>query len=79
MSIKSYHIIANLKGGWNVIRTDAERATKSFATQKEAIEFGRSLSRNHDTELIIHERNGRLADKIFFGKDPNLSEQVRNH
>lgn len=71
MSRKSYHVIANVNGGWNVKRIDAERAARSFASQKEAIEYGRSLSRNQATELIIHGRDGRLTGKESFGKDSN--------
>ena len=71
MSRNSYHIIANIDGGWNVTRTGAERATRRFATQKDAIEFGRNISRSHATELIIHDRDGRLLGKEPFGNDPN--------
>ncbi len=69
MSKDSYHVIANVNGGWNVQRAGAERATRSFATQKEAIAFGRVLSRNHETELIIHGSDGRLAGKESFVKE----------
>ena len=71
MSRNSYHIIANINGGWNVTRTGAERATRSFATQKDAIKYGRNISKSHATELIIHDSYGRLSSKETFGKDPN--------
>jgi len=47
MSRKSYHVIAKLDGRWNVKRAGAERAVKSFTTQKEAIEYGRDISRGN--------------------------------
>lgn len=76
MSRKSYHVIANVNGGWNVKRTDAERATRSFASQKDAIEYGRSISRSHATELVIHGRDGRLSSKESYGKDPNPPREI---
>ncbi len=75
MSSKSYHVIANVNGGWNVKRTGAERATRSFASQKDAIKYGRTLSRSHATELVIHNRDGRLSSKESYAKDPNLSRE----
>lgn len=77
MSRKSYHVIANVNGGWNVKRTDAERATRSFDSQKEAIEYGRSISRSHATELVIHGRDGRLSSKESYGNDPNPPRESR--
>lgn len=77
MSRKSYHVIANVNGGWNVKRNDAERATRSFASQKDAIEYGRSISRSHATDLIIHGRDGRLSSKESYGNDPNPPRENR--
>ncbi len=77
MSRNSYHVIANINGGWNVKRTDAERATRSFASQKDAIEYGRNISKSHATELVIHGEDGRLFSKESYGNDPNLSRENR--
>lgn len=71
MSKNSYHVIAKVDGGWSVKRTGAERATRTFATQKDAITYGRNISRSHATELIVHRKDGRLSSKESFGKDPN--------
>jgi Uncharacterized protein conserved in bacteria (DUF2188) len=77
MSKNSYHVIAKVNGGWKVKRADAERATKTFATQKDAIEYGRSLSRSHATDLVIHGRDGRLSSKESYGNDPNPPRENR--
>lgn len=74
---KSYHVIANINGGWNVKRTDAERATRSFASQKDAIEYGRNISKSHSMDLVIHGRDGRLSSKEFYGNDPNPPRESR--
>ena len=77
MSRKSYHVIANVNGGWNVKRIDAERATRSFATQKEAIEYGRNISKKLATVLVIHDSNGRLVYKESYGKIRKSAGKIR--
>lgn len=78
MSKNSYHVIAKIDGGWSVKRTGAERATRTFATQKDAIAFGRNISRSHATELIVHRKDGRLSSKESFGEDRSSSKNIRN-
>ncbi len=68
---KTYHVIARVGGGWNVKRQGAERATKSFKTQGQAVLFARKISSNQDAELVIHDENGRLFKKESFGKATN--------
>lgn len=46
------------------------RATKKFATQKEAIDYGRKVAINQQAELVIHGVNGRIRDKDSYGNDP---------
>ena len=41
-----------------------------FATKKEAIEQGRRISQNQETELIIHNKNGRFSEADSHGNDP---------
>lgn len=77
MSKKSYHVIANINGGWNVKRNDAERAAKSFASQKDAIEYARGISRTHATDLVIHGRDGRLSSIESYGNDSNPHRESR--
>lgn len=42
---------------------------KNVKTQAEAIKFGQVISRNHRTELIIHDRNGRLQERMSYSTD----------
>ncbi len=66
---KIYRVIVNIDGKWNVKRSDAKRATRLFATQKDAIEFGRNISKSHATELIIHSADGRVSSKESYASD----------
>jgi hypothetical protein len=66
---KPYHVIANLDGGWSVIKGGAERASKRFASQVDAIQWGRQVSRNQGTEFVIHREDGTVERKDSYGDD----------
>ena len=55
---------------WQVKRENSTRATKLFDTQKEAIDYGKSIARNQQSELVIHNRHGVIRDKDSYGNDP---------
>lgn len=69
MPRKSQHIVPNGEK-WSVKRAGAERATKNFSTQKEAIEYGRNVAINQSAELVIHGTNGKIRNSNSFGNDP---------
>ena len=46
------------------------RLTSTFDTQAEAIERAREISRNQQSELFIHGRNGRIRERDSYGNDP---------
>jgi hypothetical protein len=60
MSKRSLHVVPNPNGGWSVKKSDASRATKTFDTQKDAVEYGRDLAKNSGGEFIIHGRDGMI-------------------
>lgn len=70
MSRKEHHVVPNSAGGWDVKRPDANRVSAHADTKKEAIEQGRRISQNQETELIIHNRNGRISEADSHGNDP---------
>ncbi len=63
------HVVPN-NGNWQVKREGAERATKNFTRQQDAIDYARSIAINQQGELIIHRRNGTIRDKDSYGNDP---------
>ena len=69
MAMNDYHVIAGMNGGWKVIRRGSFRAAKTFKTQAEAIDYGKVISRNHRTELIIHDSNGWLQERMSYSTD----------
>jgi hypothetical protein len=70
MANDSHHVVPNSDGGWDVKRSKAERASKHFETKQEAVDWGRQVSRNQQTELIVHKQDGRIQNPDSHGNDP---------
>ena len=56
--------------GWAVKGEGKSRATKVTSTKKEATDAARQISRNQGSELIIHNRDGRISSRDSHGHDP---------
>ena len=69
MSRKGQHVVPR-DGKWAVRKAGADRITRRFNTQSEAIDAARDLARNQGTELYIHGRDGRIRGRDSYGKDP---------
>jgi len=70
MARQTHHVVSNPDGGWDVKRGGGEKASRHFETKQEAIDGGREISRNQGTELIIHNRDGRISQSDSHGNDP---------
>ncbi len=70
MPRKSHHVVHDPNGGWNVKRSSADRASSHVRTKEEAIDIARKISQNQGTELVIHNKNGRIAQSDSHGHDP---------
>lgn len=55
---------------WALQRDGAQRATGLFPTQADAIERGREVAMNQQTELVIHRPNGQIREAWSYGNDP---------
>jgi hypothetical protein len=67
---KSHHVIPALDGGWSVRKTGADRASKNFPTKEAAESWARIQSIKDRSDLVIHRRDGMVAEKISYGSDP---------
>ncbi|HHF7349754.1 TPA: DUF2188 domain-containing protein [Legionella feeleii] len=64
MKTQNYHVVPNQRmGGWDITKESSARIIRHFDTQKEAIHAARRYSQNAHTELIIHDKEGRIARK----------------
>lgn len=71
MTLKSHHVVPNSdKGGWDVKKGGAERASLHTDNKQDAIDRAREISQNQGTELFIHNKNGEIASRDSHGNDP---------
>lgn len=66
---KNQYVVRN-GDKWGVRGEGNERLTRSFDTQREAIDHGRDIARNQGSELRIQDRNGQFREAWSYGNDP---------
>ncbi len=79
-SPNSRHVVPNSGGGWDVRKPGADRASRHYDTQADAINGGRRILGNDGGgELRIHGRDGRIrdSDTVSPGHDPNPPKDTR--
>ena len=70
MSNKSTHVVPNAEGGWDIKQRGGQRSSGHFDTKQEAVQRARTISQNQNTELVVHNKDGRIAGKDSHGNDP---------
>ena len=55
---------------WATRTAGNQRVTKTFDTQKEAINAGRQQAIKNHSELTIQNRHGQFREKNSYGSDP---------
>jgi len=65
---KNQHIV-HRPDGWAVLGEGNGRDTSVHRTQERAINEGRGIAKNQRSELLIHDRHGRIRQKDSFGND----------
>ena len=70
MKRKTHHVVPSVKGGWDIKRGGTKRASGHFNRKVNAIDRAREISQNQKTELIIHNRDGRISRVDSHGGDP---------
>lgn len=66
---KNQHVVPN-GNQWAVKGEGNQRNTAICNTQREAINIARQISRNQNSELFIHGRNGQIRERDSHGNDP---------
>jgi hypothetical protein len=75
---KDIHITHRANGDWAVIGEKDSRASSLHDTQADAIEAGRGLAINNQSELVIHGRDNRIINSNSFGNDPNPPKDTKH-
>ena len=68
--MKNQHVTPHPDGGWQVKSANNSKATVRTSTQKEAINIARSIAQNNHSEVVIHNKQGRIREKNSYGNDP---------
>lgn len=66
MTQRNQHVVP-LPEGWAVRGESNTRDTSHHDTQAAAID----AARNQRSEVVIHDRQGRIRDRDSYGNDPN--------
>lgn len=66
---KNQHVIP-YGSRWAVKGEGNKKVTKITETQKEAIEIAKKIAKNQGSEVVIHNKEGRIRDKDSYGNDP---------
>lgn len=77
MSKKNIHITYRKDNGkWQVKKEGNSKASKLVDTKKEAEKVGRELAKNEKSELIIHNKDGKISDSDSFGNESKTKDTV---
>ena len=61
--------VAPRDGKWAVRKGGAERVTRRYDTQREAIDAAREIARKQRTEVYVHDRDGRIRERRLVWRD----------
>ena len=67
---KTTHVVPDGSGGWNIKQGGASRISGHFDRKNDAIGRAREISQNRNSELYIHNRDGKIGSKDSHGNDP---------
>lgn len=68
---KTTHVIPNKqKGGCDIKQGGAKRSSAHFDRKSDAIDKARQLSQNNKSELVIHNKDRKIARRDSHGNDP---------
>lgn len=66
---KNQHIVKAGKG-WGVRGENNDRLTFVYETQHKAIDAAVDIAKNQRSDVIIHDRHGKIRDRDSYGNDP---------
>jgi hypothetical protein len=71
MTRKSHHVVPNKsRGGWDIKKGGGSKSIEHHETKKDAVDSAREISRNQESELVIHKQDGTIQKSDSHGGDP---------
>ena len=68
---KNQHVVPSSAKKWAVKGAGNKKNTKLTQTKEEAVKRARQIAKNQKTELVIHNKDGKIRDKDSYGNDPH--------
>jgi len=68
--LQTHHVVPNPGGGWDIKRGGSDHTIKRFVRKQDAIAAAKQIAKNQETELKIHNKDGKIAQSISYGNDP---------
>ena len=65
------HVVPDQHGRWSVRKAGADRATRAFATQSDAVAYARDVAKKAGGALYIHRKDGTIRDRDTYENDPH--------
>lgn len=72
---KNQHVVPT-DNGWAVKGESNARNTKLFDTKEKAEVYGREIAKNQRSELVIHDKDGKIQNTNSYGNDPAFSRGI---
>ncbi len=69
MAEKSQHVIKSSDGRWSVRRSGASRSSRTFAKQRDALSYARTIAKKGGSDLYIHNRDGTIREVDSYSHD----------
>lgn len=70
---RNVHVVLHKDMKWAVMREGGSRSRSKHDTKEDAVSAGRDMARRDHVELVIHNRDGSIADSDSYGHDPRSS------
>jgi len=70
MPRKTHHVVPNSDGGWDVKKGGGKKSIKHFDKKQNTVDYGRQVSKNQQSEFVIHKKDGTIQNPDSHGGDP---------
>ena len=67
---RNIHVVPDPQGGWVVKRAGQETPLARYQHKQDAVNYGRAIAQQEGVELIVHNRDGKIAGRESYGNDP---------
>lgn len=70
MARKTHHVVPNQEGGWDIKKGGGHHSSGHYDRKQDAVDRAREISQNQSSELVVHNRDGKIAYSDSHGNDP---------